>query len=72
MTMGSRPRRRSESREDASTTFVEQVASEDTVNLHCMIPESLHHRFRMMAAERRTSMTALVIEAMSSYGRDDG
>lgn len=69
--MGSRPSRRSESREDASTTFVEQVSAEDTVQLHCMIPESLHHKFRMMAAERKTSMTALVIEAMSGFARNE-
>ena len=67
MTMGARPRRRREDREDASTTFVEQVAAEDTTQLHCLIPESLHRRFRIMAAERRTSMTALVIEAMSDF-----
>ena len=71
MTMGSRPRRSREGIEDASTAFVQQVSAEDTVQLHCMVPESLHHRFRMMAAERKTSMTALVIEAMSDYaGRD--
>ena len=70
MTMGARPRRRTETRDDASAVFVEQVAAEDTVQLHCMVPESLHHRFRMMAAERKTSMTALVIEALSDYARE--
>ena len=32
-----------------------------------MIPESLHRRFRVMAAEERTTVTALVIEAMTKY-----
>ena len=70
MTMGARPRRRTETRDDVSAAFIEQVSAEDTVQLHCMVPESLHHRFRMMAAERKTSMTALIIEALSDYARE--
>ena len=71
MTMHARRRPRGDGRGDASAAFVEQVAAEDTTQLHCMIPESLHHRFRMMAAERRTTMTALVIEALSNFAENE-
>ena len=64
MTMGSRPRRRGEER---TAAFVEQVAEEETSQLHCMIPDELHHKLRMLAAQDRTTMTALVTEAIEGY-----
>ena len=71
MTMHARRRPRGESRGDASIAFVEQVTAEETAQLHCLIPESLHHKFRIMAAERRTTMTALVIEALSKFAEHE-
>ena len=47
MTMRSRPRRGGETRR---ATFVEQAAAEEMAQLHCMIPDELHHRLRMLAA----------------------
>ena len=69
MTMRARrPRRRGEARGDERTeAFVEQAAAEETAQLHCLIPESLHRRYRVAAAERRTTMTELVIAAMTAY-----
>ena len=45
--MRSRPRRRGETR---AATFVEQAAAEEMAQLHCMIPDELHHRLRILAA----------------------
>ena len=67
MTMHARRRPRAEAREENREAFVNQAAAEETTQLHCMIPEGLHHRFRVMAAEERTTMTALVIEAMNDF-----
>ena len=67
MTMRSRPRGRGETRETSREAFVKQAAAEETQQLHCLIPESLHHRLRMMAAEGRTTMTALVTEAPNDF-----
>ena len=67
MTMRSRPTVRGEGRAESRAAFVKQAATEETQQLHCKIPESLHMRFRVMAAQERTTVTALVIEAMSRY-----
>ena len=67
MTMRSRPGGRGEARGTSRETFVRQAAAEETQQLHCMIPESLHHRLRVMAAEERTTMTALVTEALNDF-----
>ena len=64
MTMHRRDRRRGESR---TATFVEQAAAEETAQLHCLIPDELHHKLRMLAAEDRTTITALVTEALNDY-----
>ena len=64
MTMRSRPSRRGETRREA---FVEQAAAEEMAQLHCMIPDELHHRLRILAAQDRTTITALVIEALSDF-----
>lgn len=65
MTMRSRPRGREKARGVSRADFVEQAAAEETRQVHCLIPESLHHRLRVMAAEGRTAMTALVTEALN-------
>ena len=64
MTMRSRPSRRGATRR---VTFVEQAAAEEMAQLHCMIPDELHHRLRMLAAQERTTITALVTEALNDY-----
>ena len=64
MTMHSRPRRRGEAR---TATFVEQAVVEEMAQLHCMIPDELHHRLRMLAAQDRTTITALVTVALNDY-----
>ena len=64
MIMHSRPRRRGEAR---TATFVEQAVAEETAQLHCMIPDELHHKLRMLAAQDRTTITALVTVALNDY-----
>ncbi len=51
----------------ARDTFVDQAAAADTERLHCFIPSELHYQIKVMALEGRTSMTALVIEALQGY-----
>ena len=68
MTMRARPTRRGEeTREERTAAFVEQAATEETTQLHCMIPERLHHMLRVTSAEERTTITALVTEALNGY-----
>ena len=64
MSMHSRPRLRAEERR---ATFVEQAVAEEMAQLHCMIPDELHHKLRIMAAQDRTTITALVTEALNDY-----
>ena len=64
MTLSRRPNRRNDER---NAVFVEQVAAEDVQDLHCQIPADLHRRVRVLAAERNTKMTAVVIEALEGY-----
>ena len=61
MSMHSRPNRRGESR---TAAFVEQAVAQEMAQLHCKIPDELHLRLRVMAAAERTTMTALVTEAL--------
>ena len=64
MTLRGRPARSGDGRTDA---FVEKAAAEDTEQLHCVIPASLHRRLRVLAAEERTTITRLVVEAVESH-----
>ena len=61
MSMHSRPNRRGGSR---TAAFVEQAVAEEMAQLHCKIPDELHLKLRVMAAQERTTMTALVTEAL--------
>ena len=56
MSMHSRPNRRGESRRVA---FVEQAVAQEMVQLHCKIPDELHLRLRVMAAEERLRRSRL-------------
>ena len=67
MPLGRRPNRRQDER---NATFVEQAAAADVQDLHCQIPADLHRRVRVLAAERNTKMTAVVIEALEAYFAD--
>ena len=64
MTLHSRPGR---SQDERMAGFVEKAAAEDTEQLHCLIPASLHRRLRVMAAEDRTTITKLVVAAVEDY-----
>ena len=64
MTLRGRPRRQ---QSDRAAAFVEKTAAEDTEQLHCVIPASLHRRLRVMAAEDRTTITKLVVAAVENY-----
>ena len=61
MTLRGRPRRQQEER---SSIFVEQAAAPDVEQLHCQIPAELHLRLRLLAAERKCTMTSVVLEAL--------
>ena len=67
MTLSRRSNRRQDERNNA---FVGQAAAADVQDLHCQIPAELHRRIRVMAAERNTKMTAVVIEALEAYFAD--
>ena len=64
MTLRSRPRQQQEER---SSTFVEQAAAPDVEQLHCQIPGDLHLRLRVLAAERKCTITSLVVRALEDY-----
>ena len=64
MTMRRNPNRGNQQARDA---FIDQAAAEDTERLHCFIPSDLHYQLKVMALEGRTSMTALVVEALQGY-----
>ena len=57
-------RRESRSEQDRTAAFVEQTAAEETAQLHCEIPASLHRRLRILAVEENTSMKDLVVAAV--------
>ena len=46
---------------------MEQAAAEEMAQLHCMIPDELHHRLRILAAQDRTTITALVNVALNDF-----
>ena len=46
---------------------MERAVAEEMAQLHCMIPDELHHRLRILAAQDRTTITALVTEALNDY-----
>ena len=64
MTLHSRPRRQ---REERNPTFVEQAAAPEVEQLHCQIPAELHLRLRVRAAEQRSTITSLVVQALEAY-----
>ena len=64
MTLRSRPGRQQEER---SSAFVEQAAAPDVEQLHCQVPADLHLRLRVLAAERKCTITSLVIQALEDY-----
>ena len=64
MTLHSRPRQQQEERNAA---FVEQAAVPEVEQLHCQIPAELHLRLRLLAAERKCTITSLVIQAVEDY-----
>ena len=65
MTIRRNPNRGSQEARDA---FVDQAqAAADTERLHCFIPSDLHYQLKFMALEDRTSMTALVVEALQNF-----
>lgn len=53
--------------QQARDTFVDQAAAADTERLHCFIPSELHYQLKVMALEGRTTMTALVVEALQGF-----
>ena len=64
MTLRGRPARSGDGRTPA---FVEKAAAEDKEQIHCGIPASLHCRLRVLAAEERTTITRLEVEAVESH-----
>ena len=69
MSINSRPQR--DDQQDRNT-FVERATEQDTAKLQCWIPAELHHWLKVKAVDRRTNMTALVIEALENYRRERG
>ena len=57
-------RRESRSGQDRTAAFVEQAAAEETAQLHCEVPASLHKRLRILAIEENTTMKDLVVSAV--------
>ena len=57
-------RRESRSEQNRTAAFVEQAAAEETAQLHCEIPASLHRRLRILAIEENTTMKDLVVSAV--------
>ena len=69
MTLNSRPNRR---REEQRETFVNQASAEETVQLHCLIPATMHRQLRILAAQEDTTVTRLVMSALEEYLSDKG
>ena len=57
-------RRESRSGQERTAAFVDQAAAEETAQLHCEIPASLHRRLRILAIEENTTMKDLVVSAV--------
>ena len=64
MTINRRPQRADQQDQSA---FVERATEQDTAKLQCWIPAELHHWLKIQAANGRTNMTALVVEALQDY-----
>lgn len=60
-------RRESRREQERTAGFVEQAAAEETAQLHCEIPASLHRRLRIMAVEDNTTMKDLVVSAIREF-----
>ena len=60
-------RRESRSGQERTSAFVEQTAAEETAQLHCEIPASLHRRLRILAVEENTTMKHLVLSAVEQF-----
>ena len=67
MTINRRPQR--DDQQDQSA-FVERATEQDTAKLQCWIPADLHLWLKHAAADRHTNMTALVVEALQDYRRE--
>ena len=67
MTINSRPQR--DDQQDRNG-FLSRATAEDTAKLQCWIPSELHHWLKVKALDRRSNMTALVIEALQTYRRE--
>ena len=67
MTINSRPQR--DDQQDRRD-FLSRATAQDTAKLQCWIPADLHHWLKVNALNRRTNMTALVIEALENYRRE--
>ena len=46
---------------------MEQAAAPEVEQLHCQIPAELHLRLRVRAAEQRSTITSLVVQALEAY-----
>ena len=46
---------------------MEQAAAPEVEQLHCQIPAELHLRLRLLAAERKCTITSLVVQAVQDY-----
>ena len=67
MSINSRPQRDDQ---QGRSDFLNRATAEDTAKLQCWIPSDLHHWLKVKALDRRTNMTALVIEALENYRRE--
>ena len=67
MTINSRPPR---DEQQAQSAFVDRATEQDTAKLQCWIPAELHHWLKIKAADGRTNMTALVVDALEDYRRE--
>ena len=67
MSINSRPQRDDH---QGRSDFLSRATAEDTAKLQCWIPSELHHWLKVKALDRRTNMTALVIEALENYRRE--
>ena len=66
-TINSRPQR--DDQQDSSD-FLSRATAADMAKLQCWIPSELHHWLKVRALDRRTTATALVIEALENYRRE--
>ena len=64
MTMHRKPSRRGQDQQ--SNAFINQVSAAETVPLHCLIPQDIHKRMRLLAVQEDTTITKLVLEALDT------